>query len=170
MRVAPLTADDVAAYRALMLEAYQLHPDAFTSTVAERSALLHSWWVSRATAANGASVVYGAFVGNELAGAAGIEFETREKTRHKANLFGMYVPQRFSGRGLGKALVLAILEHARSRPGTELVQLAVTEGNLRAQRIYESCGFTAFGVEPRALSDGNGYRAKVHMWCDLLRH
>jgi hypothetical protein len=34
-----LVAADLGAYRSLMLEAYDAHPDAYTSSVAERSAL-----------------------------------------------------------------------------------------------------------------------------------
>jgi hypothetical protein len=39
-----LTPEYAAAYRALMLDAYRLHPDAFTSDVSEREALPIGWW------------------------------------------------------------------------------------------------------------------------------
>ena len=47
--------------------------------------------------------VVGAFQDAKLAGVAGLSFESREKIRHKATLFGMYVPPRFRGLGLGPA-------------------------------------------------------------------
>ena len=34
-------------YRALMLEGYERHPDAFTSSAAERAAFPMAWWESR---------------------------------------------------------------------------------------------------------------------------
>ena len=83
---------DAPAYRALMLEAYERHPDAYTSSVAERAALPLSWWESRlAEDPRLRELVVGAFRDEQLAGVAGMSFETREKARHKATVFGMYV-------------------------------------------------------------------------------
>jgi ribosomal protein S18 acetylase RimI-like enzyme len=167
MTVRRLVAADVPAYRALMLEAYERHPDAFTSTVAERAALPLSWWESRTGAeAPSAELVFGAFHEGRLAGAAGLAFEKREKSRHKATLFGMYVPERFRKLGLGRELVLAALEHARARD-IRVVQLTVTEGNAAAEGLYGRCGFVRFGVEPLAMASGADYLSKVHMWCDV---
>lgn len=107
----------------------------------------------------------GAFEGGVLLGVAGLRFETREKTRHKATLFGMVVREDARGRGVGRNLVRSVLDRAREHPGTEIVQLTVTEGNEQARRLYESCGFVPFGVEPHALRVQGGYRAKIHMGC-----
>jgi len=79
----------------------------------------------------------------------------------------MYVPANLRRGGVGKSLVLAVLEHARKRPGVRLVQLTVTQGNAPAQALYEKCGFVPFGVEPLAISLGPDFVSKVHMWCDL---
>lgn len=120
--------------------------------VGERSALPLSWWESRLAApATAGQVVFGTLQGDRLRGAAGLSFETREKARHKATLFGMYVPAAQRGQGLGKRLVSAALKYARSRPGVRLVQLTVTEGNAAAEALYAHCGFVAFGVEPMAV-------------------
>jgi RimJ/RimL family protein N-acetyltransferase len=165
-----LIPEDVLEYRKLMLEAYARHPDAFTSTVSERAALPMSWWQSRLDESSLASeVVFGAFEHSGLVGVTGLSFATREKIKHKATLFGMYVPPAFRHRGVGRELVLAALEHARTRPGVVLVQLTVTQGNAGAHALYERCGFVPFGVEPLAVAVGPALVSKVHMWCDL-RH
>jgi ribosomal protein S18 acetylase RimI-like enzyme len=159
---------DAIAYRRLMLEAYEAHPDAFTSTASERAALPMSWWESRISDAPLArEVVFGAFDGDRMAGAAGLSFETREKARHKATLFGMYVPPELRHRGIGRALVVSALDHARSRRDVMLVQLTVTEGNASAQALYERCGFVRFGLEPLAVAVGSTFVSKAHMWCNL---
>jgi RimJ/RimL family protein N-acetyltransferase len=171
MTIRRLIPEDVPEYRQLMLEAYERHPDAFTSTVSERAALPMSWWESRLGEAPFASdVVFGAFDDHRLIGAAGVSFETREKAKHKATLFGMYVPPEFRHRGVGRSLVIAALEHVRARPGLMLVQLTVTQGNAGACALYEHCGFVPFGVEPLAVAVGPAFVSKVHMWCDLRRH
>ncbi|MBS0426345.1 MAG: GNAT family N-acetyltransferase, partial [Proteobacteria bacterium] len=47
MPVRRLAPADAPAYRALMLDAYARHPEAFTSTVAEREPLPLAWWEAR---------------------------------------------------------------------------------------------------------------------------
>lgn len=159
-----------AAYRALMLEAYRLHPDAFTSDVGEREALPLIWWENRlATGSDAADVVFGAFEGQRLLGVVGLSVERRIKARHKSTLFGMYIPLAHHEKGLGRKLLRTVLTYAKSRPHLVLVQLTVTEGNQRAQQLYERMGFTSFGVEPMAVAVGQRYVSKVHMWLDLRR-
>ena len=168
MPITRLTPRHAGVYRALMLEAYERHPEAFASSAAERAALPLVWWKNRLLEGDAAGqVVFGAFAETELAGVAGLRFESREKEHHKATLFGMYVRERFRGEGLGRQLVEAVLDHARGRPETLLVQLTVIETNTHARRLYEACGFTAFGTEPLAVHVGAEYLAKVHMWCEL---
>ena len=163
-----LIPDDAPQYRTMMLEAYERHPDAFTSSASERGSLPLSWWETRLVAeAQPSDMVLGAFQGPRLAGVAGLSFEVREKARHKAQLFGMYVPSEFRKSGVGKALVLAVLEHAQRRPGVKVVQLSVTQGNDEAQALYERCGFVPFGIEPFAVAVGQEFFSKVHMWCNL---
>ncbi len=64
-----LTPDHASAYRALMLDAYTRHPDAFTSTAHERAALPLRWWEQRlATDSDAAELVFGAMACNQALG------------------------------------------------------------------------------------------------------
>lgn len=166
IRLAPSHAP---VYRALMLQAYAQHPQAFSSSVAERAALPLSWWTSRLDAAvNAQEVVFGTFSEQQLVGVVGMAFESREKLRHKAALFGMYVAAQARQQGQGAALVQAALACARARPGIRLVQLTVTQGNHAAQALYERFGFVVFGQEPQAVAVEDGFVSKTHMWCPLV--
>jgi len=167
MRVARLVASDAPRYRALMLHAYAAAADAFTSTPEERAAEPESWWVKRIADPECLSVAFGAFIGDELAGTATIEFAAKPKIRHKAHLIGMFVSEALRGQGAGRALVQAALATAAARPGVLVVTLTVTEGNRAAIALYESCGFRAFGTEPMAIATSDGFKSKVHMWADL---
>jgi ribosomal protein S18 acetylase RimI-like enzyme len=161
-RLAP---PDAPLYRSLMLEAYALCPDAFTSSVAEREMLPLQWWSTRVASEPGATeLVVGAFSGDELVGAAGLSFEQRERTCHKAHLFGMYVRSAFRGKGIGRLLVGQVVDLARASGRVELIQLTVSEPNRLASALYASCGFEPFGTEPMALKRGDKYISKVHMW------
>ena len=79
----------------------------------------------------------------------------------------MYVAAKSRRCGMGKALMVAALEYARSKAEIRIVQLTVTHGNLAAVRLYESCGFAQFGLEPFAVAVGDDYVSKIHMWRDV---
>ncbi|WP_413889049.1 GNAT family N-acetyltransferase [Candidatus Aalborgicola defluviihabitans] len=167
-----LTPQHAPQYRALMLQAYALHPDAFTSSVAEREALPLAWWEQRlttTTAARAREAVFGAFVNSQLVGAVGLTQAPRQKASHKVTLFGMVVQAEHRHAGLGQLLVQTALDHARTWPGVRQVLLTVTQGNDRAQALYARNGFVAFGVEPDAVAVGSRFVGKVHMWCPFAR-
>jgi len=151
-----------------MLEAYRLHPDAFTSDVGEREALPIDWWEKRLNSGSDtADAVFAAFEGEALVGVAGLSIERRKKASHKSTLFGMYVPLAHREKGIGYELLRSVLAYAKSQSQLLLVQLTVTEGNRGAQRLYERMGFKPFGIEPLAVAVGHQFVSKVHMWHDL---
>jgi len=165
MLIQRLDASHAMPYRALMLEAYGLHPYAFTSSVAERAAMPLAWWESRLSSK--LDLLLGAFEAGNLVGIVGLAFEPREKARHKATLFGMYVSGNYRKGGLGHRLVQAVLEQARAHEGLRLVQLTVTAGNDAAFALYQRCGFVQFGLEPLAVRVGDEYFDKIHMWREV---
>jgi len=99
-------------------------------------------------------VGFGAFENGEWAGTVGLAFEPREKARHKATLFGMYVSGKVRQRGIGYHLVQAALAEAQNHAGLRLIQLTVTAGNDAAFKLYQRCGFIQFGLEPLAVRVG----------------
>ena len=163
LTIARLTEADAPAYRALMLEAYEV-PDAFTSTPQERAAAPASFWAGRLAHPHGLSVAFGAFEGAQLVGTVTLEFSDRAKTQHKAHVVGMYVRPEHQGKGMGTALLEAALAHAQAQPHVQVLNLTVTEGNAAAQALYQRAGFKPFGTEPMAILTPDGFKAKVHMW------
>ena len=163
MHIRPLLARDAPQYRLLMLQAYELAADAFTSTAAERAQEPTSFWVKRIEDPTGLSAAFGAFDGDALVGTVALEFAAKPKTRHKALVIGMYVVPEARGTGAARSLLAEALAFARQRPGIRLVTLTVTEGNEPAIRLYRQAGFQAWGVEPEAILTPGGFKGKVHM-------
>jgi diamine N-acetyltransferase len=62
----------------------------------------------------------------------------------------LYVDAAAQGRGLGRQLLDAALEHPRLA-GAQRVFVTVWEQNERAIRLYESCGFRRFGTTTFAI-------------------
>jgi ribosomal protein S18 acetylase RimI-like enzyme len=59
----------------------------------------------------------------------------------------LYVVPACRRGGLGRALMLAALEAARTR-GADHIELATSEGDVAARALYESLGFTNLEGEP----------------------
>lgn len=166
--VAPLTAQDALRYRDLMVEAYTLAADAFTSTPDERAAAPESWWARRIADPDGLAIAFGAFHGQELVGSVAIEYANKPKTAHKGHVIGMYLKPAFRGSGMAQALLNAAIQHAAERRGIEVLTLTVTDGNGPAIRLYHQAGFETFGTEPMAIRTPSGFKAKVHMWRRMI--
>ena len=158
MPVRRLTPADATLYRSLRLRALRDHPDAFTSSYEDdRDQPLEG-----AAARLAGHAFWGAYERAELVGIVGLEREGRAKNRHKATVVGMYVAPESAGQGVGRALMEALVAHARAEGIASLV-LTVTAGNAHAQRLYERAGFRSFGVEPDAIRIGGRSFAKNHM-------
>ena len=167
MHVARLQPSDATQYRQLMLEAYELAADAFTSTAEERRAEPESFWIKRIAHPAGMSAAFGAFEGQELIGTVALEFSAKPKTKHKALMIGMYVTPQSRGKGAGRSLLEAAIAHAQGMEGILSLILTATEGNASAIRLYGAAGFQTFGIEPMAILTPAGYKGKVHMWLKL---
>jgi len=63
----------------------------------------------------------------------------------------MVVDPAFRGRGIGRALLEALVARARALPDLASLHLWVTAGQDAARRLYSSCGFEVYGREPDAL-------------------
>ncbi len=163
LHVAMLGVADVLPYRALMLQAYGLAADAFTSTVDERAAQPLAWWEKRIASPDGLSQCYGAFDADDLVGTVALEYSPRAKTQHSAWVIGMYVKAEARRRGAGLLLMQAAIAAANTRPNLCQLRLTVTEGNHAALQLYERVGFVAWGTEPMAIKTSTGFKAKVHM-------
>ena len=167
MHVAALTASDASQYRELMLEAYVLAEDAFTSTAEERAREPLSWWVNRIGSESGLNQVFGGFESQQLIGTVALEFSVKPKECHSGFVIGMYVKPAVRGAGVGATLMQAAISAARERQGIRMLRLRVTQGNEAAIRLYQSLGFSTWGIEPLAIKAASGYKAKVHMAMQL---
>lgn len=163
MPVSTLESSNVSAHRDLMLEAYEHAADAFTTTAAERRAEPESWWIKRIGSASGLATSFGAWDEGRLVGTVAIEYSAKPKTRHSALVLGMYVTPAHRNRGFGRLLMEAAIAAATARPEILVLTLTLTEGNERALRLYQSLGFSIWGIEPLAIRADLGLRGKVHM-------
>ena len=169
MNVAILNSTNASAYRALMLEAYEQAPDAFTTTADERRGEPESWWVKRIGSADGLATSFGAWKKGNLVGTVALEYSAKPKTQHSVLVIGMYVQPSQRGNGIGLALMKSAIAAALSRAEILAMNLTLTEGNVSALRLYSSVGFVTWGIQPQAIRTTSGFKGKVHMSLALQR-
>ena len=138
--------EDAAAFHALRLEGLARHPCAFAASPDEEAGQN----LADLTARLEHQPVFGGFDQGMLLGIAGFAVPPRAKKRHKGLLWGVYVREAARGRGLGRALVAQVIEHARAH----VLQLHAAVGvtNDAARGLYRTLGFTTYGLEPRGIA------------------
>jgi ribosomal protein S18 acetylase RimI-like enzyme len=108
--------------------------------------------------------VFGAFHAGELVGMVGVSRDRPIKAAHRACVWGVFVDRQYRKRGVGSDLLTAALEYARQLKGVSSAYLSVSEKTPQAKRLYESVGFTVWGLEPDCIRvDGESAR-EYHLW------
>lgn len=152
MNIRLLNDSDAQVYKEARLRSLKNDPDAFGSTYAQEETKPLGHFAERIRHTKD-QFTLGCFDDdNTLVGIVNFLREKRLKTAHKGNIYGMYVDPLLRGRGVGKALLTALIERAtRECEGLEQIHLTVVSNNKSAKRLYVSLGFEVYGIEPQAL-------------------
>jgi cyclohexyl-isocyanide hydratase len=159
MAIQEIHASDIAAYREFLLRGlmedganFRLSPDD------EKHAPFP-------TLGTPDSFTLGAYEDQQLAGIVSFQREgrDREKLRHKGLLFRMYVHPQFRGKGIARALIVALLQRVEMLGDVEQINLTVVANNPVAKKLYEQFGFVSFAVERNALKWEGHYYTEEQM-------
>jgi len=143
----PITPMNIAVFKDVRLRALQEAPYAFGSTYAREVQFDDAEWARRVERWNGERGV--GFVAMDGATACGIAGSLLgDKDPARAHLVSMWTAPTHRQLGVGRLLVHAVLDWARSR-NLHTLLLMVTSNNDSAIRFYERLGFTKTGrTEP----------------------
>jgi GNAT superfamily N-acetyltransferase len=165
--IRPLGPGDAAQFREVRVRSLREHPDAFGRSPDEVDDVAVTAEHFRRDAGGEWDVMLGAFAGDSLVGIAGCHRERAIKQRHVAYVWGVYVAPERRGTGVGRRLVEAAIERARTWSGLEALWLDVTTTNRGARALYASCGFVTAATKPRVLKVGDRYYDEELMILDL---
>jgi ribosomal protein S18 acetylase RimI-like enzyme len=158
----PLTPADAELFRRHRLDALREAPAAFSADYETNAQRPLSDFAARIRTAPD-NFMMGAFRSDALVGFAGFYRSDGPKQRHKGNIWGMYVVPHARGTGVGRQVLSAIIDRARSLEAIEQIHLSVVADNTAARALYLSTGFETFGREPHALRIGDRYYDEEHM-------
>jgi ribosomal protein S18 acetylase RimI-like enzyme len=129
--------------RAIRLEALRSEPAAYSSSYEETLEWSDEDWRRRLT--NDHRLHLLARVQNRPIGIVGGYLGSDEGDDSVAEVFGMYVTSEYRGRGIGRLLLTALIDHLSALPQISMIRLGVTEMQDPARTLYESVGFQVVG-------------------------
>jgi len=138
IRIVKLGPSDWQELKALRLEALRSDPAAFSSTYEETLTRPDQSWIDRLT--NPASVTLMARHDERPIGMVGALFGSDDGAEHVAVVVSMFVQAAHRGQGIGRLLLLALMEEIAARPGVKIISLSVKPTREAACRLYRSLG------------------------------
>jgi RimJ/RimL family protein N-acetyltransferase len=141
---------DVVSFRELRLEALQNSPTAFSMDYGRSSHYALKYWEDTLVMDDMESAIFFAEHEGQLVGMTGIARGRSPKTKHAADVWGVYVSPPWRGLHIAEELIRSCREWAQARQ-VVILRLAVVATNKSAVRCYERCGFVTYGTEPRSL-------------------
>ena len=102
------------------------------------------------------------FDGDTVVGNCNLNIKNRKKVRHRAKL-GIGLRKSHYSLGIGTFLITELARISKSAGCTQL-ELSYVDGNERAKRLYEKCGFVEVGRMPCGVLMPDGtYADEVFM-------
>lgn len=158
-----LIAEDLSAFFNLRLEALLNSPTAFLASYEEEKSLGPALYENSIMQNKVNNLILGAFIDQKLIGFVGVYQEEQQKTKHKANIWGMYIQPSYRNQGVGKMLMDDLLAHVKNNMNSMIINISVEATNLSAKKLYESYGFKTWGIEPKAMRINDKFYDEAHM-------
>ncbi len=143
--------------RDLRLGALKNDPTAFSSSNREEENLSEDEWKRRVKNA------LFAFSNDELVGMITYTFENKSKTKHIANIFGVYIIPEYREQGIGKKLINEVLKKIQNNKDIVKIKLSVNPEQKEAVKLYENAGFITVGQLKKELQVENKFYDELVM-------
>ena len=141
---------DAANFRELRLGALLDSPTSFSMDYERASQQSIKYWEDTLAMNDHESAIFFAEHESHLIGMTGIARGRSPKTRHGADIWGVYVMPQWRGLRVADEMIGSCKDWAQAH-GIVILRLAVIATKTSAIRCYERCGFVKYGTEPRSL-------------------
>ncbi|MGZ3775971.1 MAG: GNAT family N-acetyltransferase [Pseudobdellovibrionaceae bacterium] len=162
-----LEPNDSEIYYKIRLEGLRLHPEAFGTGADAWSNATDEQVKELLKNSSQDDFVLGYFHDSELAGVIGLKREKKHSVGHKGTVWGLIVLPRFRNNGIGKALLKKLIEKVSDHVELKYIRAVVTISPLNAEKVFNSCGFTSYGIEQRGIKEGTDFFDQSFMMLNL---
>ncbi len=158
-----LTSDDKEQYRRIRLECLKNYPQNFGS-VYENEVVSTALKFDKIIAEeNSNDFLLGAFNNGNLVGICGNIQEKGTKTAHISEISHVYVSPGFGNKRIATNLLKYTIEKVFANKGIEQIILGVVSTNIQAIKIYQTAGFTQYGLLENYYKFNDKYESLVLM-------
>lgn len=158
MIVRPLVAGDGAIFAQLRLSALRHEPESFAAHISDYDSFASEDWER----VLGTRLAFAAFDAEAPIGLASLMPLKLSRMAHRGEIVNVFVEPAARGRGVGRALMDAIVAKGRELDLVQL-ELAVNADNATAIGFYDSYGFRRFGRLPRGFRHDGVFHDEVLM-------
>lgn len=152
VEIMKLSSDRWQDYKKLRLEALKTEPIAFGSSYEEEIRFSKEVWQNRIGAA------LFAVLDDQLIGMVVYVFSERLKTKHIANIYGMYVTKEYRNQQIGSKLIAKAISIITENKEIHKIKLTVNPKQEHAHRLYKKYGFNRVGTyKNETCIDGHYY-------------
>jgi GNAT superfamily N-acetyltransferase len=150
LRIERLSPERWQEYKDLRLEALRTDPDAFGATYENSVQRPDEYWIGHLEVAqrDPNRVIFFASLEDRLVGMGGAY---PEEDPANVNIVGMFVSPAWRRRGVGLALIKAIVDEVQA----EQVRLCVFDSQANAVELYRNFGFATIAETPLTRADGS---------------
>lgn len=132
-------------YRDLRLESLKSDPIAFGSSYEEEITLSEMEWKKRIK-----NTLF-ALLKNKPIGMIVYVFESKLKTKHVANIFGVYVKKEYRGQDVGNKLIESAISSIKKNKKIIKIKITVNPKQKAAMNLYKKYGFKTIGILKKEL-------------------
>lgn len=159
MNLIQITPDRWQEYKAIRLQALENNPLAFDSSPDEEN-FSEGVWKEKLEEANDFKV----FVedNGKLVAKMEVEWDSRKKVRHNAEVYGVYIDPAYRGKGLGIMLMNEV-ERLAKEHGIMRLWLDVVVTQEPAMALYRKLGFREIGKTEQSIKVDGQYHDKLLM-------
>ncbi len=151
LEIGKLPSERWEEYRDFRLEALRRVPAAFGSSPELEARLTEEEWRKRIQ-----NTLFALWDGRPV-GMVAFVLNDRPKTRHVADIFGVYVSADHRGEGVGTKLLEEAMRLIRKHRGVVKIKLTVNPEQRAAVKLYERAGFVVAGRLRKELKVGHRY-------------
>jgi ribosomal protein S18 acetylase RimI-like enzyme len=142
IKISKLSSDDWKSYKELRLKALKEEPQGFDASFEDFVEKPDEYWIEKTgILVDNEHISLVAKDGEKVVGIICSDFSKNKKVRHIADVSFLYVLPESRGKGVGKKLLMAVLEEVKSNPEIVKVNLRVCSEQKVAVRLYKSVGF-----------------------------
>ncbi len=160
----PLGKGDKQDYRSLRLEALRQSPESFESTFEEENEKSELFFERILTNQDKNYLGFGAFINQKLVASVALKKEIQLKSRHRANIFQLYVQETSRNKNIGYRMVSQLIDTAfRTFTDLETIRLTLMQKSLAARCLYYKLGFSIYGLDSNFHKNGQEYDQLILM-------